>query len=48
MVTDVLCCSKIDFLLKGPFTDRQGNFKYREWAKVVRIQEETGEGESTR
>lgn len=30
-------CSQIDKLLKGPFTDRQGNFNYREWVKVLRI-----------
>jgi len=29
--------SEIDKLLKGPFTDRQGNFNYREWVKVLRI-----------
>lgn len=29
--------SQIDKLLKGPFTDRQGNFNYREWVKVLRI-----------
>ncbi|PVF97067.1 EF-hand [Serendipita vermifera] len=28
---------EIDRLLKGPFTDRQGNFNYREWVKVLRI-----------
>ncbi|KAF8215980.1 calcium-binding EF-hand domain-containing protein [Mycena galopus ATCC 62051] len=26
--------------LKGPFTDRQGNFNYREWVKVLRVNEE--------
>jgi len=30
----------IDRLLKGPFTDRQGNFNYREWSKVLRINAE--------
>lgn len=24
-------------MLKGPFTDRQGNFNYREWVKVLRV-----------
>ena len=48
LVNLLINAPQIDFLLKGPFTDRQGNFKYREWAKVVRIQEEAGEeGEST-
>lgn len=28
---------EIDRFLKGPFTDRQGNFNYREWVKVLRI-----------
>jgi myosin regulatory light chain 12 len=28
---------QIDRFLKGPFTDRQGNFNYREWVKVLRI-----------
>ncbi|KAH9486549.1 Myosin regulatory light chain 2, smooth muscle minor isoform [Psilocybe cubensis] len=27
----------IDRLLKGPFTDRVGNFNYREWVKVLRV-----------
>lgn len=28
---------KIERLLKGSFTDRQGNFNYREWVKVLRV-----------
>ncbi|KAF8640461.1 hypothetical protein AX17_000125 [Amanita inopinata Kibby_2008] len=28
---------EIDKFLKGPFTDRQGNFNYREWAKALRV-----------
>ncbi|GLB35946.1 putative EF-hand domain containing protein [Lyophyllum shimeji] len=28
---------EIDRFLKGPFTDRQGNFNYREWVKVLRV-----------
>jgi myosin regulatory light chain 12 len=28
---------QIDRLLKGPFTDRQGYFNYREWVKVLRV-----------
>ncbi|KAH8099252.1 EF-hand protein [Cristinia sonorae] len=34
---------EIDKLLKGPFTDRQGNFNYREWVKVLRINADTDE-----
>ena len=37
---------KIDKLLKGPFTDKQGNFKYREWIKAVRINADNEETES--
>jgi len=32
---------EIDKLLKGSFTDRQGNFNYREWVKVLRVNDET-------
>ncbi|TFK56711.1 EF-hand [Heliocybe sulcata] len=28
---------EIDRLLKGPFTDKKGNFNYREWVKVLRV-----------
>jgi len=28
---------EIERLFKGPFTDRQGNFNYREWVKVLRV-----------
>lgn len=28
---------EIDRLLKGPFTDRQGYFNYKEWVKVLRV-----------
>jgi hypothetical protein len=38
--------SQIDRFLKGPFTDRQGNFNYREWVKVLRINAENEEGEA--
>ncbi|KAJ6621099.1 hypothetical protein B0H10DRAFT_1790424 [Mycena sp. CBHHK59/15] len=31
---------EIDKFLKGAFTDRQGNFNYREWVKVLRVNEE--------
>jgi myosin regulatory light chain 12 len=34
----VVCSNwQIERLLKGPFTDRQGNFNYREWVKVLRV-----------
>ncbi|TDL28249.1 EF-hand, partial [Rickenella mellea] len=42
-VGDRMDDTEIDRLLKGPFTDRQGNFKYREWAKVVRVNDEVEE-----
>ncbi|KAF8516703.1 hypothetical protein BU17DRAFT_50636 [Hysterangium stoloniferum] len=35
--------NEIDRLLKGPFTDRQGNFNYREWVKVLRVNAEAEE-----
>lgn len=28
---------QMERLLKGPFTDREGNFNYREWVKVLRV-----------
>ncbi|KAF7290492.1 hypothetical protein MKEN_01291300 [Mycena kentingensis (nom. inval.)] len=31
---------EIDKLLKGPFTDRNGMFNYREWVKVLRVNED--------
>jgi myosin regulatory light chain 12 len=34
---------QIDRLLKGPFTDRQGNFSYREWVKVLRVNDDAVE-----
>lgn len=36
----LLRCLQIDKFLKGPFTDRQGNFNYREWVKMLRINDE--------
>jgi len=47
-VGDRMSEEEIERLLKGPFTDRQGNFKYREWVKVVRVNEETPDGDSAR
>ncbi|KAI0053442.1 EF-hand protein [Auriscalpium vulgare] len=37
---------EIDRFLKGSFTDRQGNFNYREWVKVLRVNEEDTEPET--
>ncbi len=37
--------TQIDRFLKGPFTDRQGNFNYREWVKVLRVNEENEESQ---
>ncbi|EGO02648.1 hypothetical protein SERLA73DRAFT_176018 [Serpula lacrymans var. lacrymans S7.3] len=34
---------EIDKFLKGPFTDRQGNFNYREWVKVLRVNDDNEE-----
>ncbi|TFY82950.1 hypothetical protein EWM64_g1067 [Hericium alpestre] len=31
---------EIDRFLKGSFTDRQGNFNYKEWVKVLRVNED--------
>lgn len=39
-VGDHMDKSEIDKFLKGPFTDRQGNFNYRDWVKVLRINDE--------
>ncbi|EJD52102.1 calcium-binding EF-hand domain-containing protein [Auricularia subglabra TFB-10046 SS5] len=39
--------AEIDQLFKGPFTDRSGNFNYREWIKVLRINEDTQDGDSS-
>jgi myosin regulatory light chain 12 len=39
--------SEINGLLKGPFTDRQGNFNYREWVKVLRVSDENEESNDT-
>ncbi|KAF8338023.1 calcium-binding EF-hand domain-containing protein [Cantharellus anzutake] len=36
-VGDRMDHTEIDKLLKGPFTDRQGYFNYREWVKVLRV-----------
>ncbi|KAJ3571395.1 hypothetical protein NP233_g3777 [Leucocoprinus birnbaumii] len=36
---------EIDRFLKGSFTDRQGNFNYREWVKVLRVNEENEENQ---
>lgn len=38
---------EIDRFLKGSFTDRQGNFNYKEWVKVLRVNEEDNDTEAT-
>lgn len=37
---------QIEKFLTGQFTDRQGNFNYREWVKVLSINAENEEGEA--
>lgn len=37
---------QIDRLFKGSFTDRQGNFNYREWVKVLRVNDEETQGDA--
>lgn len=34
---------QIDKLLKSSFADRQGNFNYREWVKVLRVNDDADE-----
>ncbi len=46
-VVDLLTVStQIDRFLKGSFTDRQGNFNYKEWVKVLRVNEEDNDTEA--
>lgn len=45
-LSPILTAPQIDKLLKGPFTDRQGNFNYREWVKVLRINADADENNS--
>ncbi|KZV87760.1 EF-hand [Exidia glandulosa HHB12029] len=45
-VGDRMDQTEIDKLFKD-FTDRSGNFNYREWIKVLRINEEREEGDSS-
>ncbi|KAH7101706.1 calcium-binding EF-hand domain-containing protein [Auriculariales sp. MPI-PUGE-AT-0066] len=40
-VADRMEPAEIDQLFKGPFTDRNGNFNYRDWIKVLRINADT-------
>lgn len=42
LVWALLRAGQIDKLVKGPFSDRQGNFNYREWVKVLRVNAEEG------
>ena len=39
-------CIQIDRFLKGSFTDRQGNFNYKEWVKVLRVNEDDNDTEA--
>ncbi|KAF4623000.1 hypothetical protein D9613_002173 [Agrocybe pediades] len=39
-VGDRMSEEEIRRLVKGPFTDREGQFNYREWVKVLRVNEE--------
>jgi len=45
-LADRMSEQEIDKFLKGPFTDRQGNFNYREWIKVLRVNEDGNEAET--
>ena len=38
---------QIDKFLKGPFTDRHGNFNYREWIKVLRVNDDADAAEQS-
>ncbi|KAH9065628.1 EF-hand [Lactarius vividus] len=38
--------AEIDRFLKGSFTDRQGNFNYKEWVKVLRVNEDDNGAEA--
>ncbi|KAI0308320.1 EF-hand [Multifurca ochricompacta] len=38
--------AEIDRFLKGSFTDRQGNFSYKEWVKVFRVNEDNNDAEA--
>ena len=38
-----LICTQIDKFLKSSFTDRQGNFNYRGWIKVIRVNDDDDE-----
>ncbi|KAI9454151.1 EF-hand [Lactarius psammicola] len=38
--------AEIDRFLKGSFTDRQGNFNYKEWVKVLRVNEDDNDTEA--
>ncbi|CAE6420671.1 unnamed protein product [Rhizoctonia solani] len=42
-VGDRMSDDEIERFLKGSFMDRQGNFNYREWVKVLRVNEENEE-----
>jgi len=43
---DRMSQGEIDRFLKGSFTDRQGNFNYKEWVKVLRVNEDDNDTEA--
>ncbi|KAF8481823.1 EF-hand [Russula ochroleuca] len=43
---DRMSQTEIDRFLKGSFTDRQGNFNYKEWVKVLRVNEDDEDTEA--
>ncbi|EIW86915.1 EF-hand [Coniophora puteana RWD-64-598 SS2] len=43
----LILCIQIDKFLKSSFADRQGNFNYREWIKVLRVNDEGEEAEAS-
>ncbi|KAI9507797.1 EF-hand [Russula earlei] len=43
---DRMSQAEIDRFLKGSFTDRQGNFNYKEWVKVLRVNEDDNDTEA--
>ncbi|KAH9964204.1 EF-hand [Russula dissimulans] len=43
---DRMSQAEINRFLKGSFTDRQGNFNYKEWVKVLRVNEDDNDTEA--
>jgi len=42
---DRMTQDEINQFLQGPFTDRQGNFNYKDWVKAIRVNEDNDEEE---